>query len=421
MKDKKPNGYWQDPYNAIMDAIKIKEKYKFDNLPSSDKLTELCYSSLACVINKYYGGFQKFREVIGEEQIKVKNGLWENFDYMLERIKIVMNEHGFDSLPSPNKLSDLGYNGLCIAIFRYHGGFKTLRKRIGSELRRPAPRWSEKTIVDELKEIIKNLGYFPKCKDFITLGKSYLLAAIGAHGGVNKFREQLGCEIIKRPTGYWHNWEILEKELKRIIDEAGNFPSGNYLEKNKLGYLKTGIYFFGGFNAVRKKMGYDLERKPDSYWKNWDNVKIELEKIITKTGNFPGNWVLAKLGKYNLINAIRKHHGGFDAVRKKMSQKEIFKPSNYWKDWNNVETEIKSLILRLDRYPSQNEMINAGLSGMIDGIYNHHGGFISVREKMGYPLPGKTLDEKIKAILMKRLSKNQENNEEEEGLAGVAA
>ena len=48
--------------------------------------------------------------------------------------KKVMEEHGFDTLPSSNKLRELGYSGLSRAISIHHSGFPNFREIMNQEL-----------------------------------------------------------------------------------------------------------------------------------------------------------------------------------------------------------------------------------------------------------------------------------------------
>ena len=133
---KKPNkstDYHKSLENNIYEAKELKEKYRFDILPSEKKLIELGYGGLNGAINRYHGGFSKFRELLGEEQSKKHYGYWTLEKTISESNKI-MKEHDIDILPSKNKLKELGYSGLGATIAQYYGGMANFKELLGQEL-----------------------------------------------------------------------------------------------------------------------------------------------------------------------------------------------------------------------------------------------------------------------------------------------
>ena len=66
------------------------------------------------------------------------DGYWKSLENTISESKKVMEEHGFDTLPSSNKLRELGYSGLSRAISIHHGGFPNFREILGQkELKKP--------------------------------------------------------------------------------------------------------------------------------------------------------------------------------------------------------------------------------------------------------------------------------------------
>ena len=54
-----------------------------------------------------------------------------------------------------------------------------------------------------------------------------------------------------------------------------------------------------------------MKTKPNGYWKDWSNVERELKPVIDKLGHFPTQKELIRLEKSSLINAIQKYDDGF--------------------------------------------------------------------------------------------------------------
>lgn len=62
-----------------------------------------------------------------------------------------------------------------------------------------------------------------------------------------------------------------------------------------------------------------IDRKPSGYWENFDNVKKELKPLIVKFGRFPSNNEMVIEGKTSLARFIGKYHGGILEVAKKLN------------------------------------------------------------------------------------------------------
>ena len=67
------------------------------------------------------------------------------------------------------------------------------------------------------------------------------------------------------------------------------------------------------------------------------------------------------------------------------------KPSGYWKNIENVKRELKPLIDKLGRFPSNNEMIKEIGSSLPKYIMKYHGGILHLSQEMGL----KNYDESI--------------------------
>src|SRR3989344_6758626 len=83
------------------------------------------------------------------------------------------------------------------------------------------------------------------------------------------------------------------------------------------------------------------KRKPYGYWKNFENVRVELEKITHELGHFPSSTDLRKNNYSGLSSAILRHQRGYEKLREKLEIKELATPRNRWKDINYVIAEAK--------------------------------------------------------------------------------
>ncbi|MAH03754.1 hypothetical protein CMI39_03130 [Candidatus Pacearchaeota archaeon] len=65
-----------------------------------------------------------------------------------------------------------------------------------------------------------------------------------------------------------------------------------------------------------------MKTKPNGYWKDWSNVERELKPVIDKLGHFPTQKELIRLEKSSLINAIQKYHGGLFVIKERMDYED---------------------------------------------------------------------------------------------------
>ncbi|MEK6878123.1 MAG: hypothetical protein AABY22_00865 [Nanoarchaeota archaeon] len=74
-----PDGLWQDLDFTLERATEVMHKYNFDKFPGEYKLRKLGLYPLFTAINRYHGGFPRFREILNErlgissEQNKLEN------------------------------------------------------------------------------------------------------------------------------------------------------------------------------------------------------------------------------------------------------------------------------------------------------------------------------------------------------------
>jgi hypothetical protein len=67
------------------------------------------------------------------------------------------------------------------------------------------------------------------------------------------------------------------------------------------------------------------------------------------------------------------------------------KPKGYWENFNNIEKELKPLLVKYGRFPSNTEMTFDGKSSLARCIGKYHGGIIEVAKRLNVP----TYDDKI--------------------------
>ena len=249
-KSKKPNRYWTDEI-IIRELEKIRDN--IGRFPSEQKLKVIKRNDLLGAINTH-GGINKFRKLLGGELTQAPTGYWTD-KKILEKLKVIITTTGH--FPKQTELIELERHDLLRAIFR-HGGSNKFRALLGKEIIKSSTKdWSDEEIIKRLKTIITPTGHLPTQKELSVMGKNDLLWAINKNGGIIKFRKLLGEELLQVPVGYWTDETIIDK-LKVIIKVTGHFPTYAELVILKRGDLFGAISTHGGINKFRKLLGYSI-------------------------------------------------------------------------------------------------------------------------------------------------------------------
>lgn len=131
-------------------------------------------------------------------------------------------------------------------------------------------------------------------------------------------------------------------------------------------------------------------RKPNGYWRNEDNVKSEISKIIDKLGHYPGQQYLTENGHSCLNHAIQRYHHGLAKFREKMGHQNEKLPLGYWKNKENVVSNLEEIInseyrdsnnvviKRKGEFPTYSQLNKIG-QGSLGGAMAQHGGVLEFK------------------------------------------
>jgi hypothetical protein len=97
------------------------------------------------------------------------------------------------------------------------------------------------------------------------------------------FQNGIRCGC-RRHLGLHRKWteDRIVTELRKVIAEHGCFPASNQLRLMNRRGLDSAIQSLGGFNYFRHLLHHDRATKPMGYWKNWENVERELRAEFDK-------------------------------------------------------------------------------------------------------------------------------------------
>ncbi len=179
----------------------------------------------------------------------------------------------------------------------------------------------------QLLPVVKEKEYVPLRPELIQMGLKDLADSITYHGGRRVIVEMLedsghiNIEDGPKPFGFWKERENVKKELLRVVNLLGYFPSWIDLNKHKEHALVQGIrnYHGGTLTSFREEMGCKPKSdvRPTGYWTKWKNMRGELEAVTESLGHFPSSPELEDLGRSDVLGGL-KYHGGIIDIRSKM-------------------------------------------------------------------------------------------------------
>ncbi len=384
--------HWTE--EAVLADLK-KIKNELGHFPTHAELIKMGRSDLNGAIHKY-GGTNKFRELLGGETKFIH---WTD-EKILEKLIKIINKLGH--FPTHPELYALGMGQISSAIL-VCGGTNKFRELLGEKIIKVrAGYWTEEQTINDIKQIIEDIGHFPTGVELLKLGRANLLSALLKHGGINRFRKMFGYHvIIKAPPQHWTDETIIE-ELKKMKDNLGHFPRIRELLALKQTSLINAIGKHGGVKRFKELLGEDtVINKYGSRWTD-ETILEALKKIKADLGHFPRSKELIALKRIDLSVAISRH-GGFNKFRELFGEEAIFKRG--WTD-EIILTELNKIINKIGHFPKTRELRLMGQNGLINAM-TKHGGSIRFREMVGWDaiLKTKWTDVAILAELIKVIAK----------------
>ncbi len=173
---------------------------------------------------------------------------------------------------------------------------------------------------------------------------------------------------------------------------------GKWLEK--YGIEKRGREDTDKIMADRRSKDIGSERhKPKRNWKLKGYFRNEMKKMIKSLGHFPSSRELFSFNPTLAISAYRYHGGlsrvaesfGYESVyigksRKWIAARGRIKPARYWRDFENLLSEIKIFMKEnnMEDFPTEIDLRKRGGAQIVQAVHEYHGGFLTLYKKVGY-------------------------------------
>jgi hypothetical protein len=257
--------------------------------------------------------------------------------------------------------------------------------------------FNTKILIDELKNycIKHELKIFPTYDEWIELGFSKHINYINTNNiSVHNIASEIGLCTKTLKHGYYNDEENIKKELQKIIDDLGKFPTYDemYVVSSTLATIVS-----RDMESWAKKMGLKTTKqlngvKPADYWSE-KRIKQLLTTIIKNNdNNIPNRKHFESLGKRNLYNAILSKYESVAKCAIKLIIKCNIKKNHenknkgFWQGEQgilNILKELTDIINRSGNFPTCTYLFKNNRY-LDSAIRLHDGGYEFFAKKLGY-------------------------------------
>jgi len=104
---------------------------------------------------------------------------------------------------------------------------------------------------------------------------------------------------------------------------------------------------------------------------------------------------------YSYVRQGITYHGGFHSVREKMGYARKIFPQGYWKNWDTFSKKLLEISTLLGYFPNKHDLEKSGYSNVSNAI-KFHGNMPKIRERIGYnQTKREELAQKLETIVKK--------------------
>lgn len=259
--------------------------------------------------------------------------------------------------------------------------------------------WDDwENVKKEMGWIVDDLGRFPKAEEVKDTNRPLYNGIKKLPGGLRKVKSKMGFTKKRKKFTRFRDWNVARSRLNKILLDRGELPTGKELKKSSSrenkrlynainryhGGMKTALERFESEREEIKRATLEEGRKPQGYWANFKNVRNELDKETEEFGHFPTTLELEAKNRRDIIDACYTYHGGYNTVKQRMGEETHRKEGTFWDKWKNFKKEMHTVIDDLGHFPTQRDLRTLKRGDLATAAQKRHGGLGVVRERMGY-------------------------------------
>ena len=238
----------------------------------------------------------------------------------------------------------------------YHRRFGNLiiaRKAAGLVKSKVKLKYSDKYLLDYLKELAKQLGRTPEIADINKEGKINSSMFNSRFGGIKKAQKEAGLKVVNYKKNYSDEELILQ--MKVLAKKLGRVPAA--YDINKAGKASYGTYHnrFGSLKKIREVAGLENTNYQENY--SDEDLINHLKDLAKKLGRTPGSQDIDKGDKASYATYFYR----FGSL-KKAHEAAGLKTTVYQEKYSDEELirNIKVLSNQLGRMPRITDITNDG-------------------------------------------------------------
>ena len=288
-------------------------------------------------------------------------------DNIIDEVKLIIDELGY--FPTSRDLIVLNKQYLIDRILNA-GGFPYIKKLLNAQSKIKLLKWSKENIIIELKRLKNENGKYPYLKDIIKKNMS-LYGGILRNGGTQKFREFLSNDNFERNELKPKSIAELDVVLKKYLKNSNLIPTSSFFKEGNLNYINEAINDFGGRIKVAIRLNYFLDYPP---YKDYDYFIYIAKSIVSKYKKLPSASFLKK-NYDSFYQSISKYHGGMQKLEEDLgitqSKLRLLRKTKWTS--NDIELELIKIEKLLGKFPSINHILKIGRTDLY-GAINRNGG-----------------------------------------------
>ncbi|MBX3257533.1 MAG: hypothetical protein KF862_25630 [Chitinophagaceae bacterium] len=373
VNERRSPGYWtkKNTVAALRSFCQLHQQL-LETMSISRAMLEKKMFALINAIRKH-GGLKTLnkKQKLG---IKLKRKNWTKARVVRELKEL----HQAGHVITKSNLLKLGKNGLSWASSRL-GKLTDFKKAAGIPVKE-AVRWSDESIIEDLKPIIEEYKFFPNASLLKIMGRRDLSSAISKNGGYPKFYKLLNMRSERLfPANDGH---YLQSSYECVFDNIlfkYNIPhrvhvriSQKYLYKCDFLIGKTYIEIAGYHRTNSNAYEVKMARKIRVYKQLKKKYIILPQKLFCQRIEWIEEEVLKIISKID-----------FQPTTPSAFHKDsCIKPPTYWADFKNIESGLQPFISRYGRMPTIKELYSAGKASLANAIYKYHGTTYDIAQRL---------------------------------------
>ncbi len=376
---RKPSGYWQDFANVEAELRRIHKNV--GRPPLDSDLRKAGLTSLSNALS-WHGGRAAVYKRIGFSVHQRSKGYWQKWENLERELLNVTSELGH--FPSEAELTKRGFASAGDAIRRFGGAAAVRQRiGVALDEQPTDNRWLKtrarvRQMIADLGRFpeeadVQVLGEETFVADLEALGG---LQAVAGRMGLDN------PEATKEYWGHWPNAEWKLRVLTQRFGRFPTHEELRLHAPSALRDAIMQIH--GGFRAVRERVGADQASVASGHWQSWETCERVLREMMAELGHFPSSAELSARGQFGLRRAVIHEYGGFEAVRTRMGIPLSRTALGTWQDVTRVEETLRRVIAIVGHFPSQKEVVQHAGGGVADAIGKKHGGLGGMRKRLGY-------------------------------------